>query len=699
VGLWIGTLIALFLLIAPGAIVARITQLTWPVAIAVGPALTYGVVALAIIPFGALGIPWNGWTALIALAAVCLVMTSLQPLLARYRDGQAETRGIAGWPALTVAAGVLLGALLIMWAAYRGLTHWQSIPSTWDAVWHANEVRFILDTGQASSTHMGELRNVETHQPLYYPSVFHALTAVFCQLTGAAPTTGYTLSSVAASVWLFPSSAAMLTWVLLRPITPSELSASSASPASPASGSELSASSASPASPASGSELSASSAEWRAAGAAATSATMSASFTSVPYVEFGVAAMPNLAAYGVAIPTFFLITSTLRHRDRIPTAVLALVGVLSVHLTGGFVVILFLLAWWLFDARRHPVRGRLADVLILAVVAVPTALILAPQFIGVAHQADIIAGHAFPSFKSVKQGVIDALLLHTRHLNDFPTQYGLIVLSAIGMAILLYKRIWWPPVLWLVLTVATIYSGAPFHNLFGAVIEEFSQFFYNDPRRLSAAVTMLVTPMAGIAVFAMVLAVVALLTRSAQRLTKRFARLPPTVWVSATVVLLVLTTVLSARHYLYRHLVLFGDKYDSVIIDRRDLDAMAYLATLPGARTTLIGNSNVDGTAWMYAVADLHPLWTHYDYPQQTGPGYYRYIFWAYADVDTDPRVAEAVRALNIRYILTSVPTVRGFKVPDGLVSIDQSKSWAKIYDNGGAWIYEWRGAPTTPKT
>ena len=144
-------------------------------------------------------------------------MTGLQLLLARYRDTEAEARGIDRRPALTVAAGVLLGALLIMWAAYRGIAHWQSIPSTWDAVWHANTVRFILDTGQASSTHMGELRNVETHQPLYYPSVFHALTAVFCQLTGAAPTTGYTLSSLAASVWLFPSSAAMLTWHLLRP--------------------------------------------------------------------------------------------------------------------------------------------------------------------------------------------------------------------------------------------------------------------------------------------------------------------------------------------------------------------------------------------------------------------------------------------------------------------------------------------------
>ena len=653
VGLWWGTLIALFLLIAPGAIIARITQLTWPIAIAVGPALTYGVVALAIIPFGAIGIPWNGWTALATLAVVCVVMIGVQQLLARYRDSEAEARGIDRRQALTVAAGVLLGALLIMWAAYRGVVHWQSIPSTWDAVWHANTVRFILDTGQASSTHMGELRNVETHQPLYYPSVFHALTAVYCQLTGAAPTTGYTLSSVAAAVWLFPSSAAMLTWQLLRPRT------------------------------------------THAAGVAATAAALSASFTSVPYVEFGTAAMPNLAAYGVAIPTFVLVTSTLRHRDRIPLAVLALVGVFSVHLSGGFIVILFAGAWWLLEACWHPVRGRMADVLTLAAAGVPAGLILAPQFIGVAKQAGIIAGHAFPSFKTVKQGVIDALLLHTRHLNDFPTQYGLVVLSGIGMAILLYKRIWWPPVLWLVLTVATIYSGAPFRNPLGAFIEQFSQFFYNDPRRLSAVVTMLVTPMAAVAVFALVVGAVAV--------AKRFIKLRAPVWVSATVLLLALTTVFSARQYLYRHLVLFGDKYDSVIINQKDLDAFAHLAALPGARTTLIGNSNVDGTAWMYAVADLHPLWTHYDFPQQTGPGYYRFIFWAYADADALPGVPEekralvpeAIRALNIRYILTSAPTVRGFKVPDGLVSIDHSKWWAKIYDNGEAWIYEWRGAPT----
>lgn len=681
-GLLFGTLIALVFLIAPGAIIARIAQASWPVAVAVGPPLTYGVAALAVIPYGALGIPWNGWTALAALAGVGALTIVLQASLARDRRATQPPWTIGRWPGAVVAAGVVLGALLIGWAAYRGIgQQWQSIPSTWDSVWHANTVRFILDTGQASSTHMGELRNVETHASLYYPSVFHSLVAVFCQLTGAAPTTGYTLSAVAASVWLFPTSAAVLTWQVLR------TRASSASPAGSTSSTATTPMSVSSTSPAG--STSSTSGQWLAAGAAATAAALSASFTAVPYVEFGTAAVPNLVAYGISVPTMALITTTLRHRYHIPLAVLALVGVFSVHLTGGFVVILFLLAWWLLEALRHPVRSRAADAVSLAAVVAPAGLILAPQFMGVLRQANIIAGHAFPSSKSTKQDVIDAIFQHTRHLNDFPTQYALVALATIGMGILLHKKVWWLPALWLWLIVAIVSSEAPFTGPVGRSIEQFTQFFYNDPRRLSAVATMLLAPMAGIGLFAAAVVLVAWVAR----LTNQSKPLSRPVWATATAMLLVVATALTARHYLWRHLVLFGDKYDSVMIDQKDLDAMAYLATLPDARNTVIGNANTDGTAWMYAIAGLHPLWTHYDYPMQQGPGYHRFIFWAYARKgDADPQVVEAVRLLNIRYILTSVPTVQGFAVPDGLVSLEKSPSWAKIYDNGEARIYEWRG-------
>ncbi|HYJ54092.1 MAG TPA: hypothetical protein VEX40_00910 [Mycobacterium sp.] len=48
--------------------------------------------------------------------------------------------------------------------------------------------------------------------------------------------------------------------------------------------------------------------------------------------------------------------------------------------------------------------------------------------------------------------------------------------------------------------------------------------------------------------------------------------------------------------------------------------------------------------------------------------------------------------ALDIRYILVSTPVVKDFVMLDGLASLDKSRSWEKIYDNGGARIYQWRG-------
>lgn len=589
------------------------------------------------------------------MAVVVGAALGFRVLLDRFRDTTAEKHAVSRGPALVVAAGVALGALLIAFAAIRGIPHWQSIPSTWDSVWHANTIRFILDTGQASPTHMGELRNVETQEALYYPSTFHALGAILSQLTGAAATTSYTLSSLAAAIWLFPASAAVLAWKIARPHTT----------------------------------------ELRAAGVAAAAGALTASFTALPYVEFDVAAMPNLAAYGIAVPGFALVASTLRHRDRIPLAVLALIGVFSVHITGGVITAMLVAAWWLFEVLWRPVRGRLADVITLVAVGVPTLLILLPQFLGVLQQADIIAGHAFVNHLGKKKSLFAAVVQHTRHLNDYPIQNLLILLAGIGGLVLLIRKVWWPLAVWLLLIVSIVHSAAPFGGPLGALTGKFSDLFYSDPRRLSAVVTMLYAPMAGVGLITVILA----LLWVARRLTP--ADNTAAVWRPATTravagALLVVTAVGLAWHYYPRNKYLFGQKYDSVMIDDKDLSAFAFLAELPDARTTTIGNANTDGTAWMYAAAGLHPLWTHYDYPVQQGPGYHRFLFWAYADdADTDPRVAEAVHALNIRYVLTSTPVVRGFAMPDGLVSLEKSRSWEKIYDNGETRIYRWRG--TTP--
>src|SRR5689334_1529657 len=103
VSLAFGVLLALLLLVVPGAIVAWAARMPVPTAVAVGPVLTYGVVALAIVPFGAVGIPWNAFTAFFALAVVTVVAAGLPKLLNRFRDTNTEALSISRGPALVVA--------------------------------------------------------------------------------------------------------------------------------------------------------------------------------------------------------------------------------------------------------------------------------------------------------------------------------------------------------------------------------------------------------------------------------------------------------------------------------------------------------------------------------------------------------------------------------------------------------------------
>ena len=128
-------------------------------------------------------------------------------------------------------------------------------------------------------------------------------------------------------------------------------------------------------------------------------------------------------------------------------------------------------------------------------------LLLLPQFLGVLQQAEIIVGHAFVTHEGKKRGLIDAVVQHTRHLNDFPIQWVLIILAAVGAIVLVVRRVWWPLAVWLLLVVSIVHSSAPFGGPIGALTGKFSDLFYSDPRRLSAVITMLLTAAVGIAVF------------------------------------------------------------------------------------------------------------------------------------------------------------------------------------------------------
>ena len=78
--------------------------------------------------------------------------------------------------------------------------------------------------------------------------------------------------------------------------------------------------------------------------------------------------------------------------------------------------------------------------------------------------------------------------------------------------------------------VAIVHSSAPFGGVIGTLIAKFSDTFYSDPRRLSAVITLLLAPMAGIALFTVIAVAVDWLRRLADRGGSRRAG----VWFAAT---------------------------------------------------------------------------------------------------------------------------------------------------------------------
>ena len=62
---------------------------------------------------------------------------------------------------------------------------------------------------------------------------------------------------------------------------------------------------------------------------------------------------------------------------------------------------------------------------------------------------------------------------------------------------------------WALLVISIVHSSAPFGGPIGAITGKYSDLFYSDPRRLSAVVTMLLAPMAGVALWSLALLVVA----------------------------------------------------------------------------------------------------------------------------------------------------------------------------------------------
>ncbi|MGV9860698.1 DUF6541 family protein [Gordonia sp. NPDC003425] len=643
-GAWVSVVTAV-LLIVPGALVGRRMTLPWPVAIAAGPPITFAVVHVLTVLYGAVGIEWNLLTALLG-TVVIVALAWLYALALRTRvgrrlapvpavgspdtDDDAVDRPFGLTAALRAGVGIALGAIIIVITcirpvaktAFAGLNN---IPQVWDSLWHASSLRFIADTGIGSSLRMGELMNYDTHGFNYYPNTWHALGALTMPLTGANPVQTYNTYSPATLAITVTFGVAALAYWMARHRYDTTTSALLAG----------------------------------AAGA------VSALFPSLPYVEVQLTSVPNAVGVSLTPVAAILTISAVRDRRRVLPAAVAVCGVTATHPSGLILVGVIVGLWWLLEALWRPVRSRLGDIVTLVVTGALTLVLAFPVVLGTIKVADTNELPFF-DFRVETVGVLDGLAQAAFNgtvplsTQSYPV-WVLIVLTIAGAGALIWLRCWGGLAAWVVFVLVTansVVSLGPLSYPLGAI----GGYFYNSPHRLTLVVSLFSAAAAGIALGMATLAV----ARWAARLGTDDSSASRRRWLAPTAVAVLFALIAAGGVWRYPvNAQIASKERGGKFVGPDDLAAYHWLERQPDAHDAVILNNLDQGTGWIYPVTGLTPMFAFYranDFSQRQ-----RDLFWGTSKIGTDPYIDGIVRDMNVRYVIDSPPSYWPFQngVPD----------------------------------
>lgn len=200
-------LACLVLLFAPGTLVlAGLGLQRWSY-LAVAPVLTVSIVAVTAIVAPYLGIGWSLLPVAIATVLLSGLLFGVRKLRAR-RAGSSESPRVRralrkpGKSDVISAAGFLAGSAAIALQLHQAFGRPENISQTFDNVFHLNAIRYILDTGNASSLTLSGMTSGDS-PPYFYPAAWHGLASLLVQMTGTPISVAVNVVnlSVAAAVW------------------------------------------------------------------------------------------------------------------------------------------------------------------------------------------------------------------------------------------------------------------------------------------------------------------------------------------------------------------------------------------------------------------------------------------------------------------------------------------------------------------
>jgi len=626
--------LAAVVLVLPGALLGRVAGARGLVLWAAAPALTTSLLALGAVVLQPLGVRFGPVSATAVLALALVVVASARRAS---RRTAAATDGVpAGRPprpasrrdAAAAVAGVVLGAAAVSLTLVAAVRSPALVPQRYDAVFHLNGVRHVLDTGDGSTLTLGLLTSTTRG---FYPAAWHDLVATVAGAAAMLPTgpgTGSSWDLVVVATNVTALVVAAVAWpagvvLLAREVAPrarlGTVAAGASSGAFPLFPSLL--------------------LNW-----------------GVVYPTFlAVALLPAAvvvglrAAGGGAAPGLLPASRPSSPADaprppgRGAATVLLLVGVVPglalAHPTGAAALGVLLLptlgASLVAGGRRlaSTRRGRPAAVAALLLVGAASA-VLAVALPGSAVLASMSAV-TWPAGATAPQAVGEALLGAPPEGRGAATWWA--SLAAVGGAVVLVRRRRAR-----LLLLGTGLAGALFVVARSTDTSPLTALWYSDPVRIAPLVTVVAAPLAGIGLGAAAVRAVAAVPRRARPALALVLVLPA----AAAMTVAPGSGGTPTRESL--RLAYSSDADDVPLLDGDEVSLLAALPDLVPEEAVIAADPH-DGGALAYALADREVLFTHLSGSWDEDSE----VVGRHLDrLGSDPRVCAALTSLGVGYVL-----------------------------------------------
>ena len=633
--------IALCLIILPGLLVGRAMRLPLLQTVTFAPVLSILAITASAWAASLLGQHWHiGWAAgiTIAMAAALFGVGTLSRRLGWHRlylmrTAHPPTRAQATAACLQYVIGIVVMAIAMVPRYLAALGHPGNFLQRFDNAFHLNAIRWIADTGQASSFDLGFMVNSSI-----YPLGWHQLNALAMEVSGTS-LTGTVFACFLVTIFVvWPLSLAALLESITRPT------------------------------------------KW----ARMALGPLALSFMAFPHITLeGGGLYANLFGLAVApavLASLIMLTQLGEriHLAAVPAlalAILAMLGSASAHPNATMLsaaASLPALWWsaWLLHRRgpelaehegpRVPSKLWGIGVFFVTVMLAVGWLVLAPG----------LEVAPWPQFETIPQAIGEIATATT--LGKQAIWSGTF-LYITGIVFLARRR---PALLWLVachLVIAGFYLVTAAFGV-GQLRNMITGVFYNDARRTGSALGILVVIFALMAVDGLVWLAKRKLDGWRPALGERFRRHER--WLAVLLCLLLAASTLPNRglnrqletlHWAYSY------RYVGDVIVSPDELRMIYRIPDLVPQDAVIANIPLDGSGLIYAFTG-HPVLNYYMFQRDTDDIDYinRHLF----EVATNPKVCPLLEEYNVQYLIDLAPNMIG--------------NFEYLEDYGGLDIWSW---------